>query len=365
MADLGGRNTGQCRRRKIRCLLAPEDPTGRCLNCIRLKKECNFFPVDQQPPQGPGSRAGSKTDRSSANNSSSSSPSPPLPSGPVHDHTSAFNQYAAIPLPPQHEYALPADGRPANGAASSFNGPSSRLHSIARAQKPHLAHMETAPTSRGLEFANGDRRTSTWDGSPYDQSPVSGEPRSAIEDPSTSFWRLADSPMTPAFSYGGPSPVTPMHQRDGQGTFFSGPREDVAWPLPSSRSMSVGHFDGYPRDYVSHYNVQPEYKHTQPTSIYPPSLNTSNISMSTISEPPSAVTEGPGSTMSSAFGSQSGWNPSFVANTMNGVSGKGAEGFGGWYSEPGHLAQVDEEGPGLHVPEESPIIFQQPAQSAV
>ena len=40
---------GHCRRRKIRCLLAPEDPQNRCANCIRLKKDCNFFPVDQQP----------------------------------------------------------------------------------------------------------------------------------------------------------------------------------------------------------------------------------------------------------------------------------------------------------------------------
>lgn len=47
---------GHCRRRKIRCLLAPDDPQGRCSNCIRLKKECNFFPVehnlDTQRPSG-------------------------------------------------------------------------------------------------------------------------------------------------------------------------------------------------------------------------------------------------------------------------------------------------------------------------
>jgi hypothetical protein len=36
---------GHCKKRKIRCLLAPEDPAGRCSNCIRLKKECTFYPV--------------------------------------------------------------------------------------------------------------------------------------------------------------------------------------------------------------------------------------------------------------------------------------------------------------------------------
>ncbi|KAF1962845.1 hypothetical protein CC80DRAFT_98844 [Byssothecium circinans] len=40
---------GHCRRRKIRCLVAQDEPTGRCANCIRLKKECNFYPVDQNP----------------------------------------------------------------------------------------------------------------------------------------------------------------------------------------------------------------------------------------------------------------------------------------------------------------------------
>jgi hypothetical protein len=41
------KNLGHCRRRKIRCIPALDDTSGRCSNCIRLKKECQFFPVDQ------------------------------------------------------------------------------------------------------------------------------------------------------------------------------------------------------------------------------------------------------------------------------------------------------------------------------
>lgn len=37
-----------CRRRKIRCLLSDGDTHQRCQNCIRLKKECVFYPVEQQ-----------------------------------------------------------------------------------------------------------------------------------------------------------------------------------------------------------------------------------------------------------------------------------------------------------------------------
>jgi len=67
---------GHCRRRKIRCIPAPGDAQGRCSNCIRLKKECNFYPVDQQPPPEPrrrGSKAQSGTERASESSSPSTS----------------------------------------------------------------------------------------------------------------------------------------------------------------------------------------------------------------------------------------------------------------------------------------------------
>ncbi|RAL66745.1 hypothetical protein DID88_007528 [Monilinia fructigena] len=65
---------GHCRRRKIRCIPAPADPQNRCSNCIRLKKECNFYPVDQQPQQEP-KRRGSKAQSGTGGASQSSSPS--------------------------------------------------------------------------------------------------------------------------------------------------------------------------------------------------------------------------------------------------------------------------------------------------
>ncbi len=70
-------NIGHCRRRKIRCLLAPGDPQRRCSNCIRLKKECNFYPVDQQPPLDNRARSGSKAEVSSSNGAGTSAASSP------------------------------------------------------------------------------------------------------------------------------------------------------------------------------------------------------------------------------------------------------------------------------------------------
>ncbi|KAK8869418.1 hypothetical protein PGQ11_007996 [Apiospora arundinis] len=65
---------GHCRRRKIRCILQPADPGGRCMNCIRLKKECSFFPVDQQPPTLPVQKQWTRSSVGSKIPSTSSSP---------------------------------------------------------------------------------------------------------------------------------------------------------------------------------------------------------------------------------------------------------------------------------------------------
>ena len=65
---------GHCRRRKIRCIPSPSDHQGRCVNCIRLKKDCSFFPVDQQPPQDTRQKSASRSSVGSKMASNSSSP---------------------------------------------------------------------------------------------------------------------------------------------------------------------------------------------------------------------------------------------------------------------------------------------------
>jgi hypothetical protein len=86
-------NSGHCRRRKIRCLLAPDDPQGRCSNCIRLKKECNFFPVehniDTQRPSG------------AVKELSTGTPTTPVASSPRH-HGSHTGEKMGEFRPPYH-----------------------------------------------------------------------------------------------------------------------------------------------------------------------------------------------------------------------------------------------------------------------
>ncbi|KAH8689563.1 hypothetical protein BGW36DRAFT_365333 [Talaromyces proteolyticus] len=69
-----------CRRRKIRCLVSADDSQGRCENCIRLRKECQFYPVDQQPPTEKKTRPGAKLEASGVDPSVASS-SPPAALG--------------------------------------------------------------------------------------------------------------------------------------------------------------------------------------------------------------------------------------------------------------------------------------------
>ncbi|KAI1432816.1 hypothetical protein GGR50DRAFT_560209 [Xylaria sp. CBS 124048] len=49
---------GNCRKRKIRCLRVKDD--GRCVQCIRLRKNCQFYAVDQEPVPSTGSKVGSR-----------------------------------------------------------------------------------------------------------------------------------------------------------------------------------------------------------------------------------------------------------------------------------------------------------------
>lgn len=81
-----------CRRRKIRCLLAPDDTQGRCENCIRLKKECHFYPVDQQPAVDKRGRPISKPETAGSDASLTTTP-PLLGSGTVMEQKESYFTY--------------------------------------------------------------------------------------------------------------------------------------------------------------------------------------------------------------------------------------------------------------------------------
>jgi hypothetical protein len=95
---------GHCRRRKIRCVPSQNDVQGRCINCIRLKKECSFYPVDQQPVVDTRQKSGSRSSVGPKVTSASSSPAmqPGIPSE-IHGQ----QPYPQLAMPPIQNMAPP------------------------------------------------------------------------------------------------------------------------------------------------------------------------------------------------------------------------------------------------------------------
>ncbi|KAJ3577882.1 hypothetical protein NPX13_g2684 [Xylaria arbuscula] len=93
---------GNCRKRKIRCQPVKDD--GRCSQCIRLKKDCQFYAVDQQPPPS-AIRAGSKP-LPKPMMGSAGTPPPIAPSQPGNIQT--HQSYHGSTLPANQEMRPPA-----------------------------------------------------------------------------------------------------------------------------------------------------------------------------------------------------------------------------------------------------------------
>ena len=123
---------GHCRRRKIRCLLASDDMQQRCLNCIKLKKECSFLPVDPQAQGERRPRTKSAVEARSGETSGSASSSPPLGSGNLIHQVEDFNQFPPLPLsiqdfPPSRMSLSASSASPAS--RGTFYSPLPRIYS--------------------------------------------------------------------------------------------------------------------------------------------------------------------------------------------------------------------------------------------
>lgn len=94
--------TAHCRRRKIRCLLAEGDDQERCQNCIRLKKECVFYPVDQQQTLDDPSQPGSKSGPGSVPSSAVSQSPPELASGRPFERSQQYGSFPSLPSLPSN-----------------------------------------------------------------------------------------------------------------------------------------------------------------------------------------------------------------------------------------------------------------------
>ncbi|QSZ32392.1 hypothetical protein DSL72_001966 [Monilinia vaccinii-corymbosi] len=313
--------TGHCRRRKIRCIPAPADPQNRCSNCIRLKKECNFYPVDQQPQPEP-KRRGSKAQNGTGGASQSSSPS--IPSGQLPDMQ---------PNLPYHLNML---------VIQNLGGAQTKKETT----ESFSPGNKVVTSSQNFDYSGGH---TAW------VAPEVPPGNKTAADMPGSYWpaNSQESQMTPAFSpYATPTMQMANTQswqsRGHHGQPEANPREPE-WSAPQ-RSVSYSHLEG-----IQTSSQNTAYGVPHPTdpyasararalndAMYPPNIATTHPHSA--AEIPSTSTIGTAYTHSAtpmSAGSYTGWDQPYVSGYAK-VS-PGVDTYASWHGSHGGQRIVEEE----------------------
>jgi len=316
---------GHCRRRKIRCLLALDDPTGRCANCIRLKKECNFYPVDHNPDMPPSHSTGSK-------DSSAGQPATPTSSSPRHPSSIPGERVGEFHIPysgmssaaPHVDFGLQEDPDGDLCLSSGQRG--------MPVQKPSFPYVESQwpPTTTFLPSST------------VDESPPS----------SISYWK--QSPSTTNSLYGSESNFSGGHTPTAMSSSstMSYGQQDSHWSQqpafqPPARSMSYGNIEGLAQQYPGQgLGIQHDYSRRTSSFPYPISIDTTQgttvhaTTMGVATATPLSAPIVP----SQSFCPLS-WNSyDPVPNQGSSIPSAGPSMSGQWFAESGPLDRVQEEG---------------------
>ncbi|KAF2131070.1 hypothetical protein P153DRAFT_210412 [Dothidotthia symphoricarpi CBS 119687] len=320
---------GHCRRRKIRCLLAPDDTQGRCANCIRLKKDCNFYPVEHngevQLPQTTTIR------------DTSTGP-------PVTPATSSPRLLQSISGEAVGEFRTPFSGTQTMAHNLGYGFQSESEADIHQAPLQSRIHVPQAafPYPHPIE-TQWPPTTSFLPSSAIAESPSS----------STSHWR--QSPSTANSAYGSESNVSGGHTPAAMSTSSTmsfGHQDNHAWgqqpPFqPPARSMSYGNIEGIPQQYPGQGLGILQHDYTRRNSPYPYAVsidtNTSIINASTLAGSTSAPLSAPVIPNTQFY--PPAWNSyEGIQNQGPPMQLPGRSMSAQWYGEPGQLGRVQEEG---------------------
>ncbi|KAH4216220.1 hypothetical protein HBH98_112350 [Parastagonospora nodorum] len=311
---------GHCRRRKIRCLLASEDPQGRCANCIRLKKECNFYPVEHNPDAPSSQALGSK-------DTSPVQPLTPAASSPRHPQSGEKVVDFRAPL-----HAVSSNtgyGFQTDSEMDPRQGPNSGRMPVQQPSFPYPHPIDT----------QWPPATTFLPSSTIGESPQS----------STGYWR--QSPSTATSTYGSESNVsggrTPAAMSTSS-TMSYGHPENHSWgqqpPFqPPTRSMSYGIIEGISQPYSGQgLGIQQHQDFPRRTSPYPYPSSIDTNTATTVGGSTSAPLSAPvaqNQFYPPGFNMYDGMQPQGGPMQMPGRSMSVQ-----WYSEPSHLDRVQEEG---------------------
>ncbi|KAJ9298937.1 transcriptional regulator family: Fungal Specific TF [Paecilomyces variotii] len=245
-----------CRRRKIRCLVAADDAQGRCENCIRLRKECHFFPVDQQPPVEKRSRPGSKLE-TPASEPSQTSPSPQFPGTVTTEQGESFYPYPPMPLTSGQDMAAFNAPSFAGTPVSSFSPDASIAPEFAAAQPldPSVPWEELTTISDPNLLAS-----------------MAGKPQMA--SPSPVYFAPGGAAVAPPLASNSPMPAPTVpgqpHMISSSPAFTIQPDGSV-WPMQPARSMTLSAPTELPSQYPNHFPQQmhPDFKRRMTSPVQP------------------------------------------------------------------------------------------------
>lgn len=241
------RMTAHCRRRKIRCLLAEGDSQERCQNCVRLKKECVFYPVDQQQVLDNRSQSGTKSGAGSVP-SSAVSPSPPeLASGRPFERSRQYGSFASLP-------SLPSNAPSGYGAplppGATLQGQGDFIPPFTAHGLPNHDSVGPSPTEYSFQQPPTENQRH-WEQVNNLNSPSASMNR-ARDSMQSQYWR--SSPTGPSADFApfpnGGSSTSQMPPPDGSFS-YPAPNSQAWHPSQSGRSMSYGHMqDMTPTGYI-------------------------------------------------------------------------------------------------------------------
>lgn len=307
---------------------------GRCLNCIRLKKDCHFYPVDQGPgeskarPSDSGSKQKAPSDHSSPRTSTASDS--------VEDMTKFQGQQAQG----THSIHSSKQSSELDFTESPLDGGQYQDGCDATGLTP-LAEPFNSPT---FSYAG------MTDNSPWGTTTFFGSQQSMNEDPNTpqsgtEYWPPMLPPSSTMFQHRGSIPGV-MDQQQQQSVFV--PSNDHPHNWTAMRSMSVGDMSHSINQFQQSLHAQ---RHGgYPTSTYPYNFSAQSTGASMIASPAHSLTMPV--TASSILPSQplplnsqpvsQGWTA--YADQSTPVAEHNPTFFGGpqWYSDGPSMGGLDE-----------------------
>ncbi|TKA65869.1 hypothetical protein B0A49_10357 [Cryomyces minteri] len=293
---------------------------GRCSNCIRLKKECHFYPVEQQLPHENQGQSSCKTSVKSGASSALSSSPPMLPLDPAIDHMERFGPYPQMIPNDVHRYPMSVETNSALGISGI----------------PHESSYHS-----NYEYQQAMGRRPSWNPSALARPALVSEEQQ-FEEPSSSYWRLHEPPAPTEYTPYSRAPTVPSQHTmsAGQHYAYDSSREDRGWAVPT-RSMSYGNIEGLPNSYSPyHLSAQRDHQRPSPALGCPPSIGTSSTSPN-VPLGAGPTSGGTGSQALPHFEFGPSWSPYTLRSRVSAAPLSGYE--ASWYGEPAALGQVDEE----------------------